>query len=141
MERYRQMLKERLEHREEQFLDVVRMGIYENPCSPYRKMLAFAGCEYGDIESSTDRHGIERTLQNRREAGVCLTNGQFKGRQDIVRGEERYRFRDSDFNNPVYRITSSFRVAVPRAGGQESRGVKKLIRGWNGGHFVISTPI
>ncbi len=35
----------RLAHREASFLEVVRRRVYERPTSPYRALLARAGCE------------------------------------------------------------------------------------------------
>ena len=40
----------RLAHREASFLEVVRRRVYERPASPYRALLARAGCEWGDLE-------------------------------------------------------------------------------------------
>jgi len=45
-----QMLRRRLERREDDFLTLVRRTVYEHARSPYRQLLMLAGCEYGDLE-------------------------------------------------------------------------------------------
>src|SRR5262245_24140163 len=42
-------LAERLAHREADFLALARTMIYDRPASPYRRLLAHAGCEYADL--------------------------------------------------------------------------------------------
>jgi hypothetical protein len=76
----------RLAHRETSFLEVVRRRIYERPASPYRALLARAGCEWGDLDGLVRRTGLEAALRALYRAGVYLTVEEFKGRQPIVRG-------------------------------------------------------
>ena len=45
----RQVLERRPEDRRAEFLDLVRVTIYENPGSSYRALLEQAGCEFGDL--------------------------------------------------------------------------------------------
>jgi hypothetical protein len=46
----KQVIIEGLRQREQNFLNLVKKGIYENQKSPYLKLLKVAGCEFGDIE-------------------------------------------------------------------------------------------
>ena len=49
-EQARLILRHRLEHRADDFLNMARAAIYPRPKSPYRQLLQLAGCEYGDLE-------------------------------------------------------------------------------------------
>jgi hypothetical protein len=51
-------VRRRLERRERDFLDVAARLIYGNPDSPYRPLLARAGCEYGDLAKLVVGEGV-----------------------------------------------------------------------------------
>ena len=101
LEQSRQIIRKRLEEREENLLTVVKKAIYENQKSPYLKLLRIAGCEYGDFERLVRREGIEPALGTLRREGVYLSTEEFKGKKDVVRGNKSLRFRESDFDNPL----------------------------------------
>src|SRR6185503_17689108 len=44
------LIRRRLERRAADFLALAREVIYDHPSSPYRSLLAAAGCELGDLE-------------------------------------------------------------------------------------------
>jgi hypothetical protein len=100
LEKSEQVIVERLRNRERNFLSRVQKGIYENPRSPYLRLLGMAGCEYGDVESLVARDGVEGTLEALLERGVYLSWEEFKGKTDVVRGSDRFTFRESDLDNP-----------------------------------------
>ena len=100
LEQSKQVISERLRNREQNFLTVIQRGVYQNPKSPYLKLLRSAGCEFGDIESLVSRDGVEGTLQNLYDNGVYLSTEEYKGRRDIVRGGIRFPLRQSDLDNP-----------------------------------------
>lgn len=79
-------LRERLAHREGEFLGLVDQAIYRNPSSPYRRLLAVAGCEFGDVEKLVGTEGIEGALAELYRRGVYLTVDELKGRRPAVRG-------------------------------------------------------
>jgi hypothetical protein len=58
-ERARALLRRRFEERDTRFLTLVRRAVYDTPHSPYRALLARAGCAYGDLERLVSRDGIE----------------------------------------------------------------------------------
>lgn len=82
----RKSLAQRLAGRNAAFLDKLRWDIFARPESPYLPLLREAGCEYGDIESSVGRDGLEETLRSLFRAGVYLTVDEFKGRNPVRRG-------------------------------------------------------
>jgi hypothetical protein len=79
-------LRHRLEHREDNFLDVARETIFGQPGSLYRRLFELAGCEYGDLVSMVRRDGVEGALTTLLRHGVYLTVDEFKGRRPTVRG-------------------------------------------------------
>jgi hypothetical protein len=80
------IVSQRLARRERTFLEFARVAVYANPASPYRALMALAGCEFGDLEGLVLRDGIEQALLTLFRAGVYLTVDEFKGRCAIVRG-------------------------------------------------------
>lgn len=100
LEESRHVISTRLRRREKNFLSLVQKGIYENPKSPYLKLLNIAGCEFKDIETSVSKEGIEGTLSILLSKGVYLGWDEFKGKKDIVRGSSRIQFEDTDLDNP-----------------------------------------
>ncbi len=59
----RAILRRRLERRAEDFLALMRGSVYAVPGSPYRRLLAQAGCEYKDLAVLVGREGVEGTLR------------------------------------------------------------------------------
>jgi hypothetical protein len=106
-----QIITTRLQEREGNFLRLVQKGIYQNPGSPYLKLLRVAGCEFGDVESLVNQDGIEGTLQKLLEVGVYLSWEEFTGKKEVVRGGSHFQFSEKDFDNPFlpnyYQIQSS----------------------------------
>src|SRR5687767_1689776 len=49
-DRARAGLRQRLQDREKDFLALARQAIYGHAESPHLRLLAWAGCEYGDLE-------------------------------------------------------------------------------------------
>src|SRR4030042_659250 len=100
LEKSKQVLSDRLHNRGNNFLNLVQKGVYGNPQSPYFKLLRFAGCEFGDLESMVNRDGIEAALGKLLSKGVYLSWEEFKGKKEVVRGGSCFRFEAKDFDNP-----------------------------------------
>jgi hypothetical protein len=82
----RRTLQHRFEHREDNFLRLAHDSIFERPSSLYHRLLALAGCEFGDLVAMVRRDGVDATLAALVRHGVYLTVDEFKGRRPIVRG-------------------------------------------------------
>ena len=119
LEQSKQVLSDRLQNRGRNFLSLVKKSIYDNPRSPYLKLLRVAGCEFGDIEAAVNKDGVESTLQKLLAEGVYLSWEEFKGKRDIIRGTNRFRFREADFDNPF--LIGYYEV---RSSGSRSAGTK-----------------
>jgi hypothetical protein len=110
-------VRRRLATREERFLDLADRLIYSRQQSPYRRLLKAAGCEQGDLSRLVAREGLEGALASLMAAGVYVTYDEFKGRKEAVRGSQRYRFTEGEFDNPT--ISPHFEA---RTGGTRSSG-------------------
>ena len=104
VEEAQRILRDAQEHREVNFLSLLRRGVYDNLESPYRKLLDRAGCEYGDIERLVAKEGLEATLHVLYRHGVYLTLEEFKGRKPVVRGNMIFDVNPSRLRNPAVAI-------------------------------------
>jgi hypothetical protein len=115
----RTILRQRLERREADFLDLARRAVFANPASPYRSLLQLAGCEYGDLERLVRHDGVECALGALLRAGVYLTVDEFKGRRPAVRGSTTIVADPDRLRNPLavphlWASTSGSRGAATR---------------------------
>jgi hypothetical protein len=93
-------IKIRMDNRERNFLGIAKQLIYENQYSPYRKLLLWAGCRYGDLEDSVRYKGVEKTLDKLRDEGVYLTLEEFKSKIPVYRQGLTIEAGERDFDNP-----------------------------------------
>ncbi|MBI4524026.1 MAG: hypothetical protein HY695_09475 [Deltaproteobacteria bacterium] len=111
------ILRQRLENREGDFLSLARSAVYQNPASPYRRLLALAGCEFGDLEKMVRQEGLEGALHKLFQSGVYLRVEEFKDRCPVVRGSAKFEISPSQHRNPL----TAFHLPV-RSGGSRSEG-------------------
>jgi hypothetical protein len=97
----RATLAERLRCRAETFLATVRRGIFAYPRRPYARLLALAGCEYGDLEGLVRHEGLEGALATLFRRGVYLTVDELKGRRPVTRGSARFEITPQQLRNPL----------------------------------------
>jgi hypothetical protein len=100
LDQARAILARRFEQREPDFLRFAQRAIYSNPASPYRALLAWAGCAYGDLEQLVKRDGLEGALRHLARHGVYLTVDELKGRRPIRRGSTVIATSPSALRNP-----------------------------------------
>jgi hypothetical protein len=96
-------LRARLEQRSADFLALLRDGVYGNPASPYRTLLAHAGCELGDVALLIRDHGVEGALRAFLRAGIYLTADELKGYRPIIRGSLEIEGGVAHLRNPAAR--------------------------------------
>ena len=99
----RRIVRERMEHREENFLRIIKRNVYAYPRSPYLALLKMVGCEFGDLGALVTQRGLEGTLLKLREEGVYVTFEEFKGRKPITRYGKTIPVEARDFDNPYAR--------------------------------------
>lgn len=90
-------IRRAVETREQRFLDLVRTQVYDREGSPYLKLFRMAGCDFADLQTHIRRHGLEKTLEKLAKEGVYLTQDEFKGKIDVVRGNTSFRISQKDF--------------------------------------------
>ena len=112
------ILESQLAAREQTFAQVVQHAVFENPASPYRRLLEWAGITLGDVSSMLSQVGLDGTLEKLYDAGVCLTLQEFKGRHPILRSGFELHVRAEDFDNPLttrqYEARTGGSTSAPR---------------------------
>jgi hypothetical protein len=95
------MVNHRLRNRAENFLELMRRAVFAGGPSPYRPLLAAAGCELGDLEAGVRSRGLEATLADLATSGVCLSLEEFKGRRAVRRGSVNCELEFDVLRNPL----------------------------------------
>ena len=72
-------LQANIGRREQNFLELVSRGVFNNPRTPYFHLMRLAGCTLADLRESTARNGLDSTLEQLRREGVYLTHAETKG--------------------------------------------------------------
>ena len=101
LESAKQRLRRGLETRTPRFLALTQRTIFDNPASPYLKLLRHAGWEPDDLQRLVTQEGLTSALERLASAGVYVTFEELKGRREVVRGSLRFWPRDTDFDNPL----------------------------------------
>ena len=129
MDEARAEIQRGLAEREDNFLRMLRRGIFGYRHSPYLPLLRLAGCERGDIEASVRAKGLEPTLLELREAGVYFTFEEYKGRQPVVRQGQVIPVAPQDFDNPF--TTAAYRGETGGTTGAGARVTMDLEHLWS----------
>lgn len=103
----KRIVRHRMAHRDENFLNMVKRNVYGLPTSPYLALLKHARCEFGDVQALVRDNGVEGALLKLREQGVYVTFEEFKGRKPIRRNGLHLNTHASDFDNPFSRTDLS----------------------------------
>lgn len=108
--------------RGERFLELARGLIYENPQSPYLRLLKAAGCEFSDLCVLVRREGLEQALVRLADEGVYFDAEEYRGMKEVVRGPEVFRVVPGDFEcgRPDAGLPN-------QSGGSTSRPVRTII--------------
>ena len=115
----RSILDQRLRRRQDDFLDLVRVAVFENPASPYHALLQLAGCEYPDLERLVRQDGIEEGLRELFDAGVYLTSDEYKGRRPVARGSTTFTVKPHQLRNPL--VVPQFWATTSGSHGRSTR--------------------
>ncbi len=92
---------ERMRQREARFLAAVERLVFAVPASPLRRLLAWAGCDAGDLRRMVTADGIEAALAGLRTAGVFVSADEFRGRVPLHRPGLDLEVAARDFDNPL----------------------------------------
>ncbi len=102
----RQLLRKQVAKREESLLELLRLGVWGNPQSPYLPLFRNAGIDWGGVVELVRREGVDNGLTKLYEAGVYVTTDEFKGKTPIRRPGLEHPVSHTDFDNPL--ITAHF---------------------------------
>lgn len=100
IEETKDIVRQQLANREENFLNTLRTNVYDYPKSPYLPLLQAANITHPDVVKMVSQKGLEGALEELFDAGVYVTFEELKGRNPIKRNGVEYHVSDSDFNNP-----------------------------------------
>lgn len=148
-----QIVKERMLKREENFLRLIKKGVFDYRKSPYRPLFNLARCGYEDVERMVSNEGIEGTLAILRDKGIYISIEEFKGKQPIIRDGSIFKVRERDFDNPYTARCYERRSGATRSAGTRTvvdfefladtaanRGLIADMWGLSGSPFVIIRP-
>ena len=96
-----EIVRQALELREENFLELVRLTIFANPANPFHALLRWADCGYAELSELVRSQGLDAALEELRRAGVYLKHDELKGRTPILRDGRELAVQTSDFVNPL----------------------------------------
>jgi hypothetical protein len=107
------------QNRERNFLLLMKRAVYERPRSPYLALLRWAGVQYGDLEASVSKDGVEAALEKLFGAGVCIRLDEFKGKRPIERNGLVIETGAGSFDNPL--LAREFELSSGGSTGERRR--------------------
>ncbi|MFH2059861.1 MAG: hypothetical protein ABIJ59_13285 [Pseudomonadota bacterium] len=122
LEQSRQIITDRMNNREKNFIDLLETTVFPFPQSPNRLLMEHAGYKLDDIKNLVAELGLEKTLEQLCSDGVYFDILEFKGKKDVVRGGRTFKFKEKDFSNPL--LTQGFKT---QSGGTRSSGTKMVV--------------
>ena len=121
IEQARLILKERVMHREENFLRLLERGVFGFTDSPYLPLLQKAGVSFEDIKRWVEADGIENALSKLLSEGVYYTVDEFKGKTPVERKGLRLTLSEKAFDNPFVSTAYEVRSGATRSAGTRVR--------------------
>ncbi len=95
------IIAERLRSREDNFLSLARLTVFEREHSPYMFMMRAMRCEPGDIRALVRSDGLDAALLKLERQGLRLSFDEFKGRAPLVRDGLTFPVGPVSFDNPL----------------------------------------
>jgi hypothetical protein len=96
----RSFIRQRVAAREDNFLNLVEKGIFQNAKSPYLKLLRPKQITLEDLKSWISRYGLEASLHALENEGVYFTVNEFKGVVPVKRNGVEFQCDERMFDNP-----------------------------------------
>jgi hypothetical protein len=121
LQRARESLRARIEHRADNFLALAQRGIFGYPTSPYLPLLEARKIDFAWLRQRVENVGVEQTLRHLHDEGVYFTVDEFKGKCDVVRPGVRFRCDEKDFDNPFLSTAYEVRSGATRSAGTRIR--------------------
>jgi hypothetical protein len=105
VEEARRIVDKQLSAREQEFLHIMEHVVYADPANPYHRLLRQAGFTLAQVRRLVEESGLEGALERLHDAGIYVSQDEFKGRTSIKRDGLEFSVRASDFDNPLPRKT------------------------------------
>lgn len=121
LKKAKNVLRDRVIHRNENFLNLVEKGVYGYSKSPYLNLLQTKKIALSDIWKWVENDGLENTLMRLQDEGVYYTVDEYKGKTDVVRNGLRYRLQEKQFDNPFLSTAYEVRSGATRSAGTRIR--------------------
>ncbi|MDR2728267.1 MAG: hypothetical protein LBB56_03980 [Chitinispirillales bacterium] len=120
-QRSRTVLKERIEKRSENFLNLLNQGVFGYSKSPYLKLLEPKKISFSDVKLWVENEGVESALEKLVREGVYFTVDEFKGKSEVRRNGVKFRCSEDMFDNPFLSAAYEVRSGATRSAGTRVR--------------------
>lgn len=117
----REVLAERVSHRQENFLTLMDRGVFNYPRSPYLALFKNQKISLDDVRKWTENDGITRTLTKLQSEGVYFTIDEFKGKTKVERKGLTFETDEKAFDNPFVSEAYEVRSGATRSAGTRIR--------------------
>jgi len=121
IEEARKILRERISHRQDNFLRLLERGVFAYSKSPYLPLLENRKIGFEDIRKWVQKDGIEQTLLKLRFEGIYFTVDEFKGKTKVERDGLKLGVREKSFDNPFVSTAYEVRSSATRSAGTRVR--------------------
>lgn len=115
------ILRQRLEHRDENFLNLMGKGVYGYSQSPYLALLETRKIVLSDIRRWVEQDGLDKALMHLQGEGIYYTVDEYKGKTDVVRNGLKFRLKEKQFDNPFLSTAYEVRSGATRSAGTRIR--------------------
>jgi CYTH domain-containing protein len=117
----RECIKKRVANREQNFLNLVQKGVFQNQHSPYLRILEPKRIGFEELKAWVLRDGIEASLHLLQSEGIYFTVDEFKGKTPVVRKGIKFTCREGMFDNPFLSCVYEVRSGATRSAGTRVR--------------------
>jgi len=117
----RQHVRKRIANREQNFLNLVHKGVFQNQDSPYLKLLRPKKIGFDDLQAWVLKNGIETTLHLLETEGIYFTVDEFKGKTPVKRKGVAFSCCEGMFDNPFLSFVYEVRSGATRSVGTRIR--------------------
>jgi hypothetical protein len=93
-------LAQQLARREENFLELLKRGVFAKRDSPHLALFRHAEIEFEDVRRLVRDTGLRSALSTLYDAGIRVSLEEAKGRQPIIRGGAEIPVTQRSFDNP-----------------------------------------
>lgn len=113
-------LAQQLARREQNFLELLKRGVFAKPDSPYLPLFRHAEIEFEDARRLVRDAGLRSALSTLYDAGIRVSLEEAKGRQPIIRGGAEIAVTERSFDNPTLARDLALHSSGSRSAGRRT---------------------